>query len=53
MLRSSWTKGQEAFEEDLMEDLSLAGDEQGLKGHLLRLDPLQMVAGARSLVGDR
>jgi hypothetical protein len=53
MLRSSWAKGQEAFGEDLMEDLSLAGDEQGLKGPLLWLDPLQMMAGARSLVGDR
>jgi hypothetical protein len=29
MLQSSWAKGQEAFVEDLMEDLSLAGDEQG------------------------
>ena len=54
MLQSSWAKGLEAFEEDLMEDLSMAGDgDQGLKGPPLQLDFLQMVAGARSLVGDR
>jgi len=53
MLRLSGAKGQEASEEDLMEDLSLAGDEKGLKGPPLWLDPLQMMAGARSLVDDK